>query len=131
MKCFLLMNCNVQSDSMCVKVLNHFNYVIFACFLLFSTPFLTLSYLTYFYFFALYFMLMQKFLSSLLSLIMTEVRSKCHTLLPLVFKEPLLIKTKTNQKIMRVHTCHICRAWYNSSQTTMAYMMAKSVKTLE
>jgi len=75
---------NVQSDSIRTKVLVIFNYVIPACILLFLTPFLhfhtfhTFNSSFYIYTYA-------KFLSSLLSLIMTDVRSKRCMLLPLVF----------------------------------------------
>ena len=62
-----------------------FNYVILAYILLFLPPFFTFSYFTYFYFFVLYLYLCKKNLSSLLSLIMTEVGSKRRALLPLVF----------------------------------------------
>ena len=62
----------------------------------FNTPFCTLSYFTYFYFLVLY-LYVCKISSSLLSLIMTEVRSKRRAFFPIIFtsicfKKPLLIK---------------------------------------
>ena len=67
---------NVQSDSIRTKVFNHFCYFILACILLFSTTYLshfrtlhTFAPLFYIYTYV-------KFLSSLLSAIMTKVRPK-------------------------------------------------------
>ena len=87
------------------KFLIIFNYIILACILFFLTPFFTFSYFTYFYFFFLC-ILMKTFLSSLLSLIMTEVRSKRRALLPLVLTSNCLKKTFT-YKDLYIHESFI------------------------
>ena len=83
---------NVQSDSIRAKVFNHV-----------LTHFFTCSYFTCFYFFVLYLYLC-KILSSLLSLIMTEVPPKRRVLLPFVFTSNCSKKPFTCKTLLLKHT---------------------------
>ena len=101
---------NVQSDSIRAKVFNPFLFLH-----VFNSPFCTFSYFTYFYFLVLY-LSVCKILSSLLSLIMTEVRSKRRSFFPIIFtsicfKKTLIIKNEEKR---------FCRdnLWKNSMEST-------------
>ena len=78
-----------ETKSPCAVKLNlcesflHFE-LCYSC-MFFMTPFFTFSNLTYFHFFVLYLYLCKKFYVRTFGLILTEVRSKRRSLLPLVF----------------------------------------------